>query len=554
MVRAVLRKGGGHVFSFSGFVLDPDHAELRRPDGSVIRLRPKAFELLKLLVTNSHRVFSKQDLMEVVWPGIHVGEDSLFQCIREIRTALGDSERQIIKLVSGRGYLFALDVTNGQEREKAAPQLPQTGTQTSARPRRRFRAVVLASFGVLVVALFILLGRSNLFQPSRPVLEVLPVTDAAGSPEGIALSRGITAELVNGLSRIEGIDLVASEGSTTRATYRVQADLSKTAQSFTIQARLINVASGEIQTVAEISVDAAQTDPQRLQSRLAAGVGYALAVRINNLGEADSTHRTGGADIAIQQALASINETTRERFATARAILEKYRAADPENADLPVALADLHLRGVQMGWYNPDESAAAETDARALLEDALRSRPQSISVLGAYCRFLTATNQFAESLVACARALTLNPWDGAALYQIGLAEVQLGRFDDGLQTFAEADRFDTPAVSRWTWLLGAGWANLLLDRNAEAIGLLERSIAITPGSGRSYMLLATAYRRLGREKEAWEALLKGMALRPDFTVRTLPLSSRNASDTYLVATQAILRTLVEIGLPTGDPR
>ncbi|MBB3610907.1 winged helix-turn-helix domain-containing protein [Rhizobium sp. BK602] len=541
------------MFLFSGFVLNPERAELRAPDGSMIRLRPKAFELLKLFAANSHRVLGKQDLMEVVWPGIHVGEDSLFQCIREIRTALGDRERQMIKLVSGRGYLFAVDVTNGQEREKAAP-LPQAGKQFGAWPHWRLRAAVLASLGVLAVALLIVFGRFYLFQPSRLVLEVLPITDAAGGPEGIALSRGITAELVSGLSKIEGIDLVASERSNTHVTYQVRADLNKIGQSWTIQARLTNVASGEIQTVAEIAADAGETDPQRLQSRLAAGVGYALAVRMNDLGERDSPQRAGGADIAIQQAVASINQTTRERFATAREILETYRAADPENIDLRVALAGLHLRAVQMGWYNPTEKAAAETDARALLEDALRSRPQSIPVLGAYCRFLTATNQFAESLVACARALTLNPWDGAALYQIGLAEVQLGRFEDGLRTFTEADRFDTPAVSRWTWLLGAGWANLLLDRNVEAIGLLERSIAITPGSGRSYMLLATAYRRLGRKKEAWEALLKGMALRPDFTVRTLPLSSRNASDTYLVATQAILRTLVDVGLPTGDPR
>ena len=44
--------------------------------------------------------------MEAIWPNVHVGEDSLFQCIREIRTALGDDRREMIKLVSGRGYLF----------------------------------------------------------------------------------------------------------------------------------------------------------------------------------------------------------------------------------------------------------------------------------------------------------------------------------------------------------------------------------------------------------------------------------------------------------------
>ena len=75
------------MFFFAGFVLDPDRAELLRPDGSVTRLRPKAFELLVFFAENSCRVIDKRDLMDAVWPGIHVGEDSLFQCIREIRQA-----------------------------------------------------------------------------------------------------------------------------------------------------------------------------------------------------------------------------------------------------------------------------------------------------------------------------------------------------------------------------------------------------------------------------------------------------------------------------------
>lgn len=90
------------MFRFAGFELDPQRA----PDGGAIRLRPKTFEMLRLFAANAGRVLRKQDLMEAVWPNVHVGEDSLFQCIREIRTALGDDQRQMVKLVSGRGYLF----------------------------------------------------------------------------------------------------------------------------------------------------------------------------------------------------------------------------------------------------------------------------------------------------------------------------------------------------------------------------------------------------------------------------------------------------------------
>src|SRR5881396_3264068 len=67
--------------------------------------------MLRLFAANPGRVLSKSELIEAVWPNVHVGEDSLFQCIREIRTALGDDQRQMIKLVSGRGYLFDAQVT-----------------------------------------------------------------------------------------------------------------------------------------------------------------------------------------------------------------------------------------------------------------------------------------------------------------------------------------------------------------------------------------------------------------------------------------------------------
>jgi DNA-binding winged helix-turn-helix (wHTH) protein len=40
--------------------------------------------MLRLLAANPGRVFGWQELMEAVWPNVHVAEDSLFQCIREL--------------------------------------------------------------------------------------------------------------------------------------------------------------------------------------------------------------------------------------------------------------------------------------------------------------------------------------------------------------------------------------------------------------------------------------------------------------------------------------
>jgi Tfp pilus assembly protein PilF len=324
---------------------------------------------------------------------------------------------------------------------------------------------------------------------------------------------------------------------------------------------MIAAASGEVQSVATVSVDVNKTDALLQQSRLAAGVGHPLALRLNVL--QDSLRSSGDepasgvpssdgtAKIVIEQALASINQTTRERFAVAQTMLENAITAQPDNVDLQVALAALRLRAIQMVWYQPDSREAAEASAGALLERALRSRPNSIPVLDAYCRFLTTTNQFVESLVACARTLSFDPWNGTALYHLGLTQIQLGRFDDGLATFEQADRFDVPEVSRWTWLLGAGWTYMLMGRFEEALPWLERSLAITSASGRTHMLMAASYQQLGRTGEARAALAKGKELRPGSTAQNVPPPTRNTSPVYLRASERIMQLMVTAGLPEG---
>ena len=411
------------MYFFADFVLDPDRAELRNDNGSVTRLRPKTLELFKLLVANNQRVLGKEELMEAVWPGIHVGDDSLFQCIREIRAAIGDSKRQMVQAVSGRGYLFALDVFTAKdlrETPDAPPHMPD-----GKMPKTAFLATGLAGLLLIVVGLAAFVFNGNrIFQPARPVVELLPIIETDAGPEGAAIARGILTELVNGFSSIDGIELILHEAGATPqlqdpATLQIQGELKRSPQAWAFEARLVDVASREIRAVAAVTVDSGETDRQRLVSRLAAGIGYPLAARLSALQEPQE-RQAATSGVAIRQAIASINQTTRERFGTARTILEKYLANDPGNVDLQIALAGLHLRAMQMNWYAPAESVAAQDDARVLLENALTSRPHSMPVLDAYCRLLTVSNQFAESLVACARALTVNPWNGTALYNLGL--------------------------------------------------------------------------------------------------------------------------------------
>lgn len=497
------------VLRFAGFELDQQATELRAPDGGTVKLRPKTLEMLRLFAANPGRALSKQELMEAVWPNVYVSEDSVFQCIRELRAALGDSQRQIIRLASGGGYVFtAQGSSEGQARASA-----------------------------------------DLFKRTPPVIAVLPIVDASNDPRGAAMAAEVNGRLIDGFARIDGISVVApASASSASSDFEVRGELQRGPQSWSLRARMIRTATGEIQCVATVSVDVGEPDAQIQQSRLAAGAGHPLARRLNELRETTPS-ATGSAKVVIEQALASINQTTRERFGMAEAMLQKALADDPDNVDLAVALAALQLRGIQMVWYSPDEALAAEAQASAALERALRTKPHSIAVLETYGRFLSATNRFVESLVTCARALSLDPWNGLALYLIGLGQLHLGRFEDALASFQQAVRFDTPQVSRWTWYLGAGWAHLLMDNAEEAVPWLERSIAITAASGRTHMLLAASLRQLGRIDEAKAAMQAGLNLRPGTTALNVGPPQKNASPIYLQASDRVIRLMVAAGLP-----
>jgi DNA-binding winged helix-turn-helix (wHTH) protein/Flp pilus assembly protein TadD len=559
----------GTVLRFSGFEFDQERVELRAPDGQTIRLRPKTLEILRLLAKNAGRVLSKQQLMEAAWPNVHVGEDSLFQCIREIRAALGDDKRQVVRVISGRGYLFQADVT--EVAVPAAPEIapvnqpkpavPDTtaAVETSSEPakrlfdfsRRRIAFASAAGLAILGTAVAVWMLRPGLIFPREPAtVTVMPIADANNDPLVAQMAANVSGRLTDGLAKIENIRVLAPETGAPKADFVVKGELQKSEQTWTIRMRMTNTATGEVTWTASYQVNPADTDVHMQQSRLAAGVGHALALRINELLNADALSAAKN-KVVIEQATAHINQTSPERFQAAQAMLEKALAEDPDNVDVQVALAALLMRGVQMVWLSGPERETAETKAEALLQQTLRAKPNHIPAHEAYCRFLNATNQFRASLVACARALSFDPWNGIALYHVGLAQIQTGRFEDALATFKQADRFDTPQVSRWTWMIGAGWANMLMGRAEDAVPWLLKSIAITAASGRTHMLLAAAYQQLGKTDEARAAMEKGRELRPGSTVQNVPTPKKNSSPVYIEAAERIMQLMAAAGLPEG---
>lgn len=104
---------------FAGFTIDLARLSVDR-DGEPIYLRPKSFDVLRYLAENPHRVITKNELIEKIWSPALVTDDSLVQCIKEIRDATGDANQRMISTVPRRGYLFMPEVVDGAAAEGSA--------------------------------------------------------------------------------------------------------------------------------------------------------------------------------------------------------------------------------------------------------------------------------------------------------------------------------------------------------------------------------------------------------------------------------------------------
>ncbi|RWD30268.1 winged helix-turn-helix domain-containing protein [Mesorhizobium sp.] len=135
------------TFVLNGITADVSSETLRDKSNRTIALRQQTFAVLRHLLANADRVVTKDDLMRAVWNGIAVTDDSLVQCIHEIRAALNDSRQTVVQTVPRRGYRLVLPANAGPRMatilaaELASESRP-TGKRISAASLREYRQII----------------------------------------------------------------------------------------------------------------------------------------------------------------------------------------------------------------------------------------------------------------------------------------------------------------------------------------------------------------------------------------------------------------------------
>lgn len=172
-------------FRFGDFILAPKERKLTR-DGIELALGARAFDMLSFLVANRHRVLTKAEILDAIWPDIAVEESNLTVQVSALRKALGPKS---LVTIPGRGYQFVLSV------EEDAPVADAVRQKTVR---------------------------------AGPRILVLPFANVSNDKDQEYFSDGIAEDIINDLSKVSALSVVAR--STAFSFKGLSVDVSDVAQ------------------------------------------------------------------------------------------------------------------------------------------------------------------------------------------------------------------------------------------------------------------------------------------------------------------------------------
>jgi len=174
------RNIGSIAYEFNGFRLERAQGRLLF-NGQPVPLKPKILDLLLFLVQMHGQLVVKDDLMKEIWPDTIVEENNITVSMSVLRKALGEDriKPRFIETVPRRGYRFIAEVTEIFQDQTAVTNAGPIDLQTAPQ--------------------------------EEPIdsLAVLPMESGGGDQNVEYLSEGITESIINMLSRIPKLRVLA---------------------------------------------------------------------------------------------------------------------------------------------------------------------------------------------------------------------------------------------------------------------------------------------------------------------------------------------------------
>jgi DNA-binding winged helix-turn-helix (wHTH) protein/TolB-like protein/cytochrome c-type biogenesis protein CcmH/NrfG len=523
--------------------------------GECVRLEPKAVELLVFLMQRAGEVISREELLSALWPGVVVGDNALTQVVTKLRKALGDTARKptYIEAISKRGYrlIAAVERRDRPVQQQSPAVAPGLG---ESRPALR-RWVVTGALAALAVAAAVWFVQrptddvssalAHLTSSPRaaklPTVIVRPI-EAIGENSEKLIARGLTADLVNDLSKVSGLWVVSGDGptgatlresekvtATAAGRYALTGTLQSDGMALRLHVRLVDVDAGR--ELWSQRFEREVRDLFAVQDELVRSILEQLPIKVSQA-EAASLARRYTRNIAAYEHFlrgqAAVQVRGREQNDLARKWYWKAIELDPAFSRAYAGLAMTYALAYQLGW-DDDAALSRAVEFAATAEQMNPDMPDAHWVLG----FVeTQRRRHADAIRHLQRALRLNPSYADAYALMGGIRTYTGQPAESVSLLRTALRLNPDAGSLYFLLLGR--ALYFLGDYEQARVNLEQTLARNADNVEARVYLAVVLGQLGdRDGAAWQAD-EIRVVDPNFSVNrwlaTYPMTDKRQKD------------------------
>jgi serine/threonine-protein kinase len=453
------------TYAFEGFALDIERGSLRH-ERREISLRPQSFAVLCYLVKNGGRLVAKAELKEAIWGSTAVTEDSLVQCLGDVRRALGDRDT-LVRTIPRRGYMLDTDVAC----------LPSS-------------------------------------------VAVLPLVDLEADAGQQYLGDGLAEELITQLARVRGLRVASrsssfrfrgseqdlqSIGKALNVDSVIEGSIRRAGDRFRVSVRLVDVNDG-LQIWSE-SYDGPAGDIFAVQDELARAISAKLH---GESGDAPAARRRPGNIEAYDLYLTGRffwNKRTGPGLLKAIECWQRALQKDARYALAHAGVADGYTLLAYFGYLAPEDAfARVEAAASTALEIDGDLAEAHVSLANLKLHYHWA---FEEASREIHRAIALDPGYYHAYHVLSHCCVAMGDLDGSLAASLRAldlDPLDLVLVAHM------GWHCLHSGEHERGVHACKRALDMEPGFVAAHIYLGQLLTALRRYDEAVAAFRRSEAL------------------------------------------
>jgi TolB-like protein/DNA-binding winged helix-turn-helix (wHTH) protein/Tfp pilus assembly protein PilF len=459
-------------------VVDLTADEVRTAEGAHVELRPRSLAVLRLLAENVGRLVTKDELIAKVWDDVAVTEDSLTQCIANIRKAIGDDDRRVLRTIPRKGYMLVP---------------AQRGTHLAGRV------------------------------PDLPSLAVMPFLSIGEDCGPLTLGTGVASEIINELARnrdlrligrdssfaLAGQNMLARElGEQLGARYLVEGTTQRIDDTLLVDVQLVDTRDGSIAWGDRFSASAPNV--LQVQHEIASRIAGSLHSGIREV-EKHAILGVPPRDLDVYEltlrGIARKHQFSGDATRAGRADLEEAIRRDPNYAPAHAYLAWLNLIDILLGLTSEWHFARlAEVIARfnhaIEIDSSLSSAYQGLS------QALIYTGDLGQAVAVGRRGIELGPNDADALLFLAVALFESGEVGEALELSERAVGLNPLKPSYYCFFRAMIlWGN---ERYQEALADFEECLRKTPNfrGADTYRVMCLA--ALGRLDEARKLLAQLM--------------------------------------------